>query len=81
MLLDDTIAGSLRDAVFAAVERERLAAAVTAIERLTRSPDDRARELVTRSYAGVRRYLPLLFMDRPTARLAWSSPTLVRAPS
>ena len=81
VLLDDTIAGSLRDAVFAAVERERLAAAVTAIERLTRSPDDRARELVTRSYAGVRRYLPLLFMNRPTARLAWSSPTLVRAPS
>ncbi|MCA1678334.1 MAG: hypothetical protein LC777_04995 [Actinobacteria bacterium] len=60
VLLDDTIAGSLRDAVFAAVERERLAAAVTAIKRLTRSPDDRARELVTRSYAGVRRYLPLL---------------------
>ncbi|MCA1681158.1 MAG: DUF4158 domain-containing protein, partial [Actinobacteria bacterium] len=42
VLLDDTIAGSLRDAVFAAAERERLAAAVTAIERLTRSPDDRA---------------------------------------
>jgi hypothetical protein len=46
--------------VFAAVARERLAAAVTAIGQLTRSPDDRARELVTRSYAGVRRYLPLL---------------------
>jgi hypothetical protein len=60
VLLDDTIAEPLRDAVFAAVERERLAAAVTAIERLARSPDDRARELVTRSYPGVRRYLPLL---------------------
>jgi TnpA family transposase len=60
VLLDDTIAEPLRDAVFAAVERERLAAAVTAIGRLTRSPDDRARELVTRSYTGVRRYLPLL---------------------
>jgi TnpA family transposase len=60
VLLDDSIAGPLRDAVFAAVQRERLAAAVTAIEHLTRSPDDRARELVTRSYAGVRRYLPLL---------------------
>ena len=46
--------------MFAAVERERLAAAVTAIGQLTRSPDDRARELVTRSYSGVRRYLPLL---------------------
>ena len=42
------------------VERERLAAAVTAIGQLTRSPDDRARELVIRSYTGVRRYLPLL---------------------
>lgn len=60
VLLDDTIAEPLRDAVFAAVQRERLAAAVAAIERLARSPDDRARELVTRSYAGVRRYLPLL---------------------
>jgi hypothetical protein len=60
VLLDDTIAESLRDAVFAAVERERLAAAVNAIGRLARSPDDRARELVTRSYPGVRRYLPLL---------------------
>ena len=60
ILLDDTIAEPLRDAVFAAVERERLTAAVTAIGRLTRSPDDRARELVTRSYPGVRRYLPLL---------------------
>jgi hypothetical protein len=46
--------------VFAAVARERLAAAVTAIGQLTRSPDDRARELATRSYPGVRRYLPLL---------------------
>ncbi len=60
VLLDDTIAEPLRDAVFAAVQRERLTAAVTAIERLARSPDDRARELVTRSYTGVRRYLPLL---------------------
>jgi hypothetical protein len=42
------------------VAREQLAAAVTAICQLIRSPDDRARELVTRSYAGVRRYLPLL---------------------
>ena len=60
VLLDDTITEPLRDVVFAAVERERLAAAVTAIGQLTRSPDDRARELVTRSYSGVRRYLPLL---------------------
>jgi hypothetical protein len=60
ILLDDTTTEPLRDAVFAAVERERLAAAVSAIGRLARSPDDRARELVTRSYPGVRRYLPLL---------------------
>jgi hypothetical protein len=60
VLLDDTITESLRDVVFAAVARESLAAAVTEIGRLTRSPDDRARELVTRSYSGVRRYLPLL---------------------
>jgi hypothetical protein len=60
VLLDDTITQPLRDVVFAAVERERLAVAVTAIGQLTRSPDDRARELVTRSYTGVRRYLPLL---------------------
>jgi hypothetical protein len=60
VLLDDTITEPLRDVVFAAVERERLAAAVTAIGQLTRSPDDRARELVTGSYTGVRRYLPLL---------------------
>ena len=60
VLLDDTITEPLREVVFAAVERERLAAAVTAIGQLTRSPDDRARELVTRSYTGVRRYLPLL---------------------
>jgi len=60
VLLDDTITEPLRDVVFAAVERERLAAAVTAIGQLTRSPDDRARALVTRSYTGVRRYLPLL---------------------
>ena len=57
VLLDDTITEPLRDVVFAAVARERLAAAVTAIRRLARSPDDRARELVTRSYPGVRRYL------------------------
>lgn len=43
VLLDDTIGEPLRDAVFAAVKRERLAAAVTAIGRLARSPDDRAR--------------------------------------
>ena len=60
ILLDDSTTESLRDAVFAAVERDRLAAAVNAIGRLARSPDDRARELVTRSYPGVRRYLPLL---------------------
>ena len=60
ILLDDTTTEPLRDAVFAAVERERVAAAVSAIGRLARSPDDRARELVTRSYPGVRRYLPLL---------------------
>ncbi len=46
VLLDDTVPEPLRDAVFAAVERERLAAAVNAIGRLARSPDDRARELV-----------------------------------
>ncbi len=50
ILLDDTIAEPLRDVVFAAVERDRITAAVTAIGCLTRSPDDRARELVTRSY-------------------------------
>ena len=53
ILLDDSTTESLRDAVFAAVERDRLAAAVNAIGRLARSPDDRARELVTRSYPGV----------------------------
>ena len=65
VLFDDTIAEPLRDAVFAAVARERLAAAVTAIGQLTRSPDDRGRELVTRSYASVRRYLPLMPLNTP----------------
>jgi hypothetical protein len=60
VLLDDTVTDQIREVVFAAVARERLVAAVTAIDQLARSPDDRARELVTRSYPGVRRYLPLL---------------------
>src|ERR1019366_6385243 len=57
-LPDDTPGEPLRDAVFAAVERDRLAAAISAIGRLARSPDDRARELVTRRYPGGGRPLP-----------------------
>jgi len=50
----------IADAVFARVDRSRLLAAVTAIERLARSPEDRARELILTRYRSVRRYLPLL---------------------
>ena len=60
VVLDDRVAGPVREAVFAAVQRDRLAAAVSAMERLARSPDDRARELVLTRYRGVRRYLPVL---------------------
>ncbi len=60
VLLDDDVAESLRDAVFAAVKRDELADAVSAMARLARSPDDRARELVLSRYRGVRRYLPAL---------------------
>jgi TnpA family transposase len=60
IVLDDAVAEPLRDAVFAAVQRDKLADAVSAMERLARSPDDRARELVLSRYRGVRRYLPLL---------------------
>jgi len=54
------VAEPLRDAVFAAVKRDDLTAAVGAMARLARSPDDRARELVLSRYRGVRRYLPAL---------------------
>ena len=60
VLLDDDVAEPLRDAVFAAVKRDDLTAAVGAMARLARSPDDRARELVLSRYRGVRRYLPAL---------------------
>ena len=43
-----------------AIERDKLADAVSAMGRLARSPDDRARELVLSRYRGVRRYLPAL---------------------
>lgn len=60
VLLDAPASETLAEAVFARVDRPRLVAAVTAIERLARSPEDRARELVLTRYAVVRRYLPLL---------------------
>ncbi len=60
IVLDEAITEPVRDAVFAAVQRDQLAAAVTAMSRLARSPDDRARELVISRYRGVRRYLPVL---------------------
>ena len=81
VVLDDRVAGPVREAVFAAVQRDRLAAAVSAMERLARSPDDRARELVLTRYRGVRRYLPVRehlgererFVDllRPCPRPLW----------
>ena len=60
VVLDDAVAEPVRDAVFAAVQRDKLADAVSAMGRLARSPDDRARELVLSRYRGVRRYLPAL---------------------
>jgi Domain of unknown function (DUF4158) len=60
IVLDDTVTEPLRDAVFAAVQRDQLADAVSAMGRLAKSPDDRARELVLSRYRGVRRYLPAL---------------------
>ena len=60
ILLDDDVTEPLREAVFAAVAREKLADAVSSMARLARSPDDRARELVLSRYRGVRRYLPAL---------------------
>jgi hypothetical protein len=48
VVLDDAVAEPVRDAVFAAVQRNKLADAVSAMARLARSPDDRARELVSR---------------------------------
>ena len=53
-------ASARRRRLFARVERSRLLAAVTAIEGLALSPDDRARELILTRHRGVRRYLPLL---------------------
>ena len=50
----------VRDAVFAAVQRDKLADAVSAMGRLAQSPDDRAREQVLSRYRWVRRYLPAL---------------------
>lgn len=46
--------------MFARVDRPRLLQAVTAIERLARSPEDRARELILTRCRNPRRYLPLL---------------------
>jgi TnpA family transposase len=60
IVLDDTVTEPLREAVFAAVKRDDLADAVSAMGRLAKSPDDRARELVLSRYRGVRRYLPAL---------------------
>ncbi len=60
IVLDEAVTEPIRGAVFAAVQREQLTAAVTAMSRLARSPDDRARELVISRYRGVRRYLPVL---------------------
>jgi hypothetical protein len=60
IVLDDTVREPVREAVFAAVEREKLAEAVTAMGCLAPSPDHRARELVLSRYRGVRRYLPAL---------------------
>lgn len=60
IVLDDAVTEPVRDAVFAAVARDELAHAVSAMERLAKSPDDRACELVLSRYRGVRRYLPTL---------------------
>lgn len=60
VLLDPPASEPIAEAVFARVDRSRLLAAVTAIERLARSPQDRARELILTRYRTVRRYLPLL---------------------
>jgi len=60
VVLDDAVGEPVREAVFAAVGREKLAEAVSAMGRLARSPDHRARELVLSRYRGVRRYLPAL---------------------
>ena len=48
------------DAIFSRVDRAGLVDAVAAMERLARSPQDRARELILTRYGAVRRYLPLL---------------------
>ena len=60
IVLDDAVTEPVRDAVFAAVARDKLADAVGAMARLARSPDERARQLVLSRYRGVRRYLPAL---------------------
>ncbi len=60
VLLDPPASEPIAEAVFARVDRSRLLAAVTAIERLARSPQDRALELILTRYRTVRRYLPLL---------------------
>ena len=60
VVLDDAVGDPVRDAVFEAVKRDDLTAAVAAMARLARSPDDRARELVLSRYRGVCRYLPAL---------------------
>ena len=60
VLLEVPAGEPIADAVFARVDRSRLIAAVSAIERLARSPQDRARELILTRYSTVRRYLPLL---------------------
>ena len=59
-LLQAPASEPIADAVFAHVERSTLADAVAAVERLARSPDDRARELILTRYRSVHRYLPLL---------------------
>jgi hypothetical protein len=60
IVLDDTVTEPVREAVFAAVARDKLTDALSAMARLARLPDDRARELVLSRYRGVRRYLPAL---------------------
>src|SRR3954451_13249505 len=56
----DTVREPVRDAVFAAVARDELVDAVSAMARLAKSPDDRARQLVLSRYRGVLPSLPAL---------------------
>ena len=59
-LLEASASAPIAEAVFAHVDRTVVADAVVAVERLSHSPEDRARELILTRYRTVHRYLPLL---------------------